>query len=89
MSRELEDAISYIDKANGGRLPQYKMAYLEMAKRLIKQALIDKDKLQSKLDKIKEEVNIFNKLDVEYEMNDIDNILKFINILLGLLKEVK
>lgn len=44
-------------------------------------------KLQSKLDKIEEEVNIFNKLDVEYEMNDIDNILKFVNILLWILKE--
>ena len=46
-----------------------------------------KKALKSKLDKIEEEVNIFNKLDVEYEMNDIDNILKFVNILLCVLKE--
>lgn len=44
-------------------------------------------KQQRKLDKIKEEVNIFNKLDVEYEMNDIDNILKFVNKLLWVLME--
>ena len=37
--KELENAIGWINKADGGRLPQYKMAYLEKARRLIKQEL--------------------------------------------------